>query len=73
MVVRIKACRDPHILLSEIVGMGENSYEVAFGILDNTRSVIREGALGPNIVSVETPGIMSCDEFRLIGSNIWLI
>ena len=72
MVVRIKACRDPHILLSETVGMGNNSYEVAFGIIDNTRSVIREGPYGANIVNVETPGIMSCYEFRLTGCNSYL-
>jgi Farnesoic acid 0-methyl transferase len=64
VVLQIKACRDPHILLSESIGLGPNSYEAAFGIIGNTKSVLREGPSGYNIVSVDTPGIMACDEFR---------
>lgn len=64
IVLHIKGCRDAHILLSETYHMGDNAYEVALGILNNTASVIREGPYGPNVVSVDTPGIMSCAEFK---------
>jgi Farnesoic acid 0-methyl transferase len=62
--MRIKACRDPHILLSETIGVGDNTYEAAFGIIGNTKSVLREGPYGGNVVSADTPGIMDCDELR---------
>lgn len=64
VILSIMGCRDAHILLSESSGMGNNSYEAALGILDNTRSVIREGPYGANVVSVDTPGIMVCNEFK---------
>ncbi len=63
-VVNIRACHDAHILLSEANGMSPNTYEVAFGINGNTQSVMREGPYGANIVWVDTPGILSCDELR---------
>lgn len=66
VILSIMACRDPHILLSELDGMGNNTYEVAFGILDNTKSVIREGPYGENVVSADTPGIMNCTEYRQV-------
>lgn len=66
VILSIMACRDAHILLSELDGMGNNTYEVAFGILDNTKSVIREGPYGANIVSADTPGIMNCTEYRQV-------
>jgi len=64
IILSIMGCRDAHILLSENSGSGNNSYEAALGILENTKSVIREGPYGDNIVSVETPGIMACNEYK---------
>jgi hypothetical protein len=64
VVLQIKACRDPHILMSETLGIGSNTYEAAFGIIGNTKSVLRDGPYGNNVVMVDTPGIMKCDEFR---------
>ena len=64
VVLRIKACRDAHILLSEDIGATNNTYEAALGIIGNTKSVLRESVYGANVVVVDTPGIMHCDEFR---------
>ena len=44
--------------------MGTNVYEVALGIIGNTKSVIREGPYGENVVWAETVGIMSCNQSR---------
>lgn len=50
--------------MSETLGIGSNTYEAAFGIIGNTKSVLRDGPYGNNVVMVDTPGIMKCDEFR---------
>lgn len=64
VILRIKACRDAHILLSEQIGLSNNTYEAALGIIGNTKSVLRDSPYGNNMIMVDTPGIMSCDEFR---------
>lgn len=69
VILRIKTCRDAHILLSESIGISNNTYEAALGILGNTQSVMREGPYGENVVWADTPGIMSCDESRLCFNN----
>jgi Farnesoic acid 0-methyl transferase len=51
-------------MFSDAVGVGGNTYEAALGIIDNTKSVLREGPQGVNVVIEDTPGIMSCDEYR---------
>ena len=65
-VLRIMACRDAHIVLSETIGMGNNLYEIGLGIIGNTVSVIREGLQGVNIERVETPNILNCNELRFV-------
>lgn len=64
VVLRIKACRDAHILLSDKIGLGDNMYEAALGIGGNTKSVMREGPYYENVVWADTPGIMDCNNFR---------
>ena len=64
VVLNIQSCHDPHILLSEHLEHVNNSYEVALGINQNTQSVVREDIYGPNVVWIDTPDIMSCNEFR---------
>ena len=66
VILGIKSCHDPHILLSEHLGFVNNSYEVAFGINRNTESVMREGPYGANVVWIDTPDIMSCTDFRYL-------
>lgn len=64
VVLRIKACKDAHILFSDAIGMGSNMYEVALGINGNTESVIREGPYHANVVWIRTPDILDCDRYR---------
>jgi hypothetical protein len=64
IVLKIKACRDAHILLSDTLGMGSNMYEAALGIGGNTKSVMREGPYYENVVWADTPGIMDCNGFK---------
>jgi len=70
IILRIKACRDAHILLSESLEMGANTYEVALGILSNTMTVIREGPYGANVATADTPGILDCNQFKFVLSLI---
>ena len=42
----------------------DNIYEVALGVSSNTRSVIRLNQLTNPAVNIDTPGIVSCDEYR---------
>ena len=69
-VVEVQGCKDAHILLSTGVNVWQDGYEVALGIKSNTESVIRENVYGANVVTRETPGIMSCDEYRLVSSCV---
>jgi len=62
IVLMMKGCKDAHILLSDAVGLGTNMYEVALGINGNTQSVMREGPYGPNVVWIETPSILHCQD-----------
>jgi len=64
VVLKIKACRDAHILLSDAIGKGNNMYEAALGIIGNTKSVMRNGPYFENEVWADTPGIMDCNEYR---------
>jgi hypothetical protein len=40
------------------------AYEVVFGCYGNTKTELRQGAHGEILSTVETPGVVSCDEFR---------
>lgn len=63
-VVEVKGCKDIHILLSTGMDMFVDGYEVGLGTHNNTWSVVRESPYGLNNVTVETPGIVSCHEYR---------
>ena len=64
VILKIKACRDVHVLFSDALGLGSNMYEAALGIGGNTKSVMREGPYYENVVWADTPGIMDCDKFK---------
>lgn len=64
IVLQVKACRDAHVLLSDKEGEIGNAYEVAIGMADNSKTSIREDKFGPNMITVDTPDILHCDETR---------
>ena len=66
-VIEVLACGDAHILLSDRLDGWHAGYEVVLGINGNTQSVIRDAAQGRDMVVMETPHIMSCDQYRLEG------
>lgn len=63
-IVEVEACKDAHFLLSTGLSSWDKGYEVALGTHMNNYSVIREDIYGTNKVTAETPGILSCDEYR---------
>lgn len=63
--MKVLACSNAFIVLSEEdAEVSENIYEVAIGIDDNKQSVIRESLNGGSNVSVDTPEVLSCYEYR---------
>ncbi|XP_017886266.1 uncharacterized protein LOC108628686 isoform X2 [Ceratina calcarata] len=61
---RIKAPHDAHIALTTGPHEGETMYEVFIGGWSNSKSVIRKNRTKPDVAEVDTPGILSADEFR---------
>ncbi|XP_076234198.1 uncharacterized protein LOC143179071 isoform X2 [Calliopsis andreniformis] len=61
---RIKAANDAHIALTTGPQEGEPMYEVFIGGWSNSKSVIRKNRTKPEVAEVETPGILSADEYR---------
>nr|XP_006816218.1 PREDICTED: uncharacterized protein LOC102809517 [Saccoglossus kowalevskii] len=60
----VKANNDVHIALSEEERVIDPMYEIVLGASGNTRSVIRRGSLSNEKKSVQTPGIVSMNEWR---------
>ncbi|ELU10678.1 hypothetical protein CAPTEDRAFT_63764, partial [Capitella teleta] len=61
----VKACNDAHIALSSNPGFtAEHTYEIVLGGASNKKSFIRNETLSASLVSKDTPGILSCDEYR---------
>nr|XP_012150292.1 PREDICTED: uncharacterized protein LOC100878241 isoform X4 [Megachile rotundata] len=61
---RVKAANDAHIALTTGPSEGEPMYEVFIGGWSNSKSVIRKNRTKPEAAEVDTPGILSADEFR---------
>ncbi|XP_076284163.1 uncharacterized protein LOC143210832 isoform X1 [Lasioglossum baleicum] len=61
---RVKTANDAHVALTTGPAEGEPMYEVFIGGWSNAKSVIRKNKTKPEAAEVETPGILSPDEFR---------
>lgn len=61
---RIRAPNDAHVALTTGPHEGEPMYEVFIGGWSNSKSVIRKNRTKPDVAEVDTPGILSADEFR---------
>lgn len=61
---RVKASNDAHVALTSQPHEGEPMYEVFIGGWSNSKSVIRKNRTKPDVAEVETPDILSGDEFR---------
>ncbi|XP_034177579.1 uncharacterized protein LOC117603005 isoform X4 [Osmia lignaria lignaria] len=61
---RVKAANDAHVALTTGPHEGEPMYEVFIGGWSNGKSVIRKNRSKPDVAEVETPGILSGDEYR---------
>lgn len=61
---RVKTANDAHVALTTGPAEGEPMYEVFIGGWSNAKSVIRKNKTKPEAAEVETPGILSADEFR---------
>ena len=58
----IKACKDAHILISEVPNNRDRGYEIVLGGYDNKNSDIRKN--GQRVAHMGTPQLLSCDSFR---------
>ncbi|XP_011136164.1 uncharacterized protein LOC105181234 isoform X2 [Harpegnathos saltator] len=61
---RVKAANDAHVALTTGPQEGEPMYEVFIGGWSNSKSVVRKNRAKPEVAEVETPGILSGDEYR---------
>ncbi|KAL6437001.1 hypothetical protein ACFW04_004965 [Cataglyphis niger] len=61
---RVKASNDAHIALTTGPQEGDPMYEVFIGGWSNSKSVIRRNRTKPEVAEVETPDILSGDEYR---------
>ncbi|XP_020287829.1 uncharacterized protein LOC109856586 isoform X3 [Pseudomyrmex gracilis] len=62
--LRVKAPNDAHIALTTSPQEGDPMYEVFIGGWSNSKSVLRKNRTKPDVAEVETPGILSGDEYR---------
>ncbi len=65
LVFGVKACHDAFLILSEHLGNTVGgTFEIVLGTqMDNTSAIFRDGNFVP-LVTVPTPGILSCDDMR---------
>ncbi|XP_026688880.1 C3 and PZP-like alpha-2-macroglobulin domain-containing protein 8 isoform X2 [Diaphorina citri] len=56
---QVKANNDAHIAFTQALGEGEPMYEVFIGGWNNSKSVIRKNKQKLDVVTVETPGILT--------------
>lgn len=64
LVVRVQACRDAHVTLSEMFNnVQTRTYEVIIGGYGNENSFIRDYDTSVEVQKVATPGIMDCNNY----------
>lgn len=61
---RVKTPNDAHVALTTGPHEGEPMYEVFIGGWGNTKSVIRKNRTKPEVAEMETPGIVTADDYR---------
>ncbi|KAG7310972.1 hypothetical protein JYU34_003823 [Plutella xylostella] len=61
---QVKAANDAHIALTQGPQESDPMYEIFIGGWSNAKSVIRKNRTKPDVVEIETPGILSGSEFR---------
>jgi hypothetical protein len=65
IVVRVLACHDAHIALSEIFNnILTRTYEIVIGGYENQNSFIRDYSSGGEVQKVSTPNIMDCYNYK---------
>ena len=65
LVVRVQACRDAHIALSQLFNnIITGTYEIIIGGYGNMKSFIRDAATYDEHLSVDTPNIMDCTNYK---------
>ena len=63
--LRYQGCRGMKVALStDPLNVQSNTYLVAVGANSGAKSLIRRGLDGQDLVSVATPGIISCNNLR---------
>lgn len=70
VVLRIRACSDAQVTLSQYVGMTDyETVEINIGALQNSATYIRSSVGGTIVAQVDTPNILSClyDRYFWIG------
>ena len=64
-VVRVQACRDAHIALSELFNnVQSRTYEIIIGGNANMNSFIRDAETFHEKIRVDTPNILDCNNYR---------
>ncbi|XP_067628390.1 uncharacterized protein [Eurosta solidaginis] len=61
---RVRAAHDAHLALAPAPVEAEPLYEIFIGGWENTKSVIRRNRQKPDVVEVNTPGILAAGEYR---------
>lgn len=61
---KVRAPNDAHIALSNGPHESDAMYEIFLGGWSNSKSVIRKNRTKPDVVEVDTPGILNAGEFR---------
>lgn len=65
MLFQVEACNDAHILLMQSNSTTDDIYEIVIGGWNNTRSLIREERLGPNLATTfHENGPVHCELMR---------
>src|SRR5688572_11265921 len=65
VVFRVQACRDAHLALSEVFNNVQiRTYEIIIGGYGNTQSFIRDYDTGTEVLKLDTPNIMDCNNSK---------
>lgn len=61
---KVRAANDAHLALTNGPAESDPMYEIFLGGWSNAKSVIRKNRSKPDVVQVDTPGILNAGEFR---------